>query len=562
MDINKHKDELLFVPLGGSGEIGLNFNLYHYKGKWIIVDFGAGFADDYLPGVDMIVPDISFIEKHKKDVLGIVLTHAHEDHLGAVQYLWDEIGCPVYTTRFTSSFLKAKLSEYGLSKKVPIVEIEQNGSFELGPFSIEYVQLAHSAPEMQAAIIRTDLGNVMHTGDWKFDHDPLVGKPADDKLLKKIGDEGILALVGDSTNVFNPGTSGSEGDLKKSMIKLISECDKLVVVTTFASNIARIDTIIRAAAEAGRKVVMAGRSLWRVTNAARETGYLENVEEFLDDRSFAKYPRNKILVLCTGCQGEPMAAATKMANGSHPTIKLVPGDNIIFSSKIIPGNDKRIYRQFNQLIKLGVNLFTEKSHFVHVSGHPSRDELKKMYELIRPKLAIPVHGEIVHIHEHAKMAKKWGVKQAICVENGDVIRLAPGKPEKIAVVPSGYLAVDGNYLLPTNSPVMKARRKLQHDGAVIVTLIMGHTSNTLRTDPILATPGSLDAKEDHDLIMELTNEIRFVIDEKAGDVKKIKIKIEKTSNEALISQVKSIVRRVIKREVGKEPLIEVHVERV
>jgi ribonuclease J len=561
MDLSKHKNELLFVPLGGSGEIGLNFNLYHYQGKWLIVDFGAGFADEYLPGVDMIVPDISFIAKHKKDVLGIVLTHAHEDHLGAVQYLWDEIGCKIYTTSFTASFLKAKLTEFGLAHEVPIVEVEENGKINLAPFFIEYVQLSHSAPQMQAAVIKTDAGNIFHTGDWKFDPDPLIGKVANYELLKKYGDEGILALVGDSTNVFNEGFSGSEGELKKSLTKIIANCSNLVVVATFASNVARLDTLIRAAQECGRKVMLAGRSLLRVINAAKDSGYLSDVEEFINERSFGQYPRDKILVICTGCQGEPMAAATKMANQTH-AIRLLPGDNMIFSSKIIPGNDKKIFRQFNQLVKLGITLYTEKDHFVHVSGHPSRDELKKMYELIRPQTSIPVHGEFVHMHEHARMALQWGAKHSLTVENGDVVRLAPGIPEKIAVVHAAYLAVDGNYLLPTDSNVMKMRRKIAKDGVIIATLIICNHTNYLKRDPIISTPGSLDAKDDYDLIDQITSEIRDVVEDQLGNSKKVKNKGVKTTKEALISQIKSIIRRMIKKEVGKEPVIEVHIERV
>jgi ribonuclease J len=561
MEITKHKNDFLFIPLGGSGEIGLNINLYHYKGKWIMLDLGAGFADDHLPGVDMIVPDISFITKYKDDLLGIVLTHAHEDHLGAVQYLWDELRCPIYTTPFTASFLKAKLSEIGISKQIKIIEVKPKGRIELGPFNIEYVPLTHSAPEMQAAVIRTELGNVLHTGDWKFDPDPLVCEANDEGLLKKYGDEGILAMVGDSTNVFNPGVSGSEGELKESLTKLIASCKRLVAVTTFASNVARLDTIIRAAEGCGRKVVLAGRSLWRITRAAKESGYLKGVSEFLDEKDMDLYPRDQLLVLCTGCQGEPLAAATKMANDTH-SIKLKPNDTVIFSSKIIPGNEKKIFRQFNQFVKNGIEVFTEKDHFVHVSGHPSRDELKRMYELVRPQVAIPVHGELVHIHEHAKMALEWGAKQSIQVENGDVIKLAPGKAEKIGFVQAGYLAVDGNYLLPNTSSVMRMRRKIQKDGVVVATLILCANTNTLKKDPIITAPGSLDKIEDQELIAEIISEIKYLLDMQLHGVKKVKVKTAKTSNDNVEALVKSVIKRIIKQEVGKMPVIEVFVERI
>jgi ribonuclease J len=561
MEFTKLKNDFLFLPLGGAGEIGLNLNLYHYQGKWIILDFGAGFADDYLPGVDMIVPDITFLIEHKKDIIAMILTHAHEDHIGAVQYLWDELRCPIYTTPFTASFLKAKLSEMGMVKDVPIIEVQPKGRINLDPFMIEFVPLTHSAPEMQAVVIRTEVGNVLHTGDWKFDPNPLVGEVNDEGLLKKYGDEGILALIGDSTNVFNPGVSGSEGELLESLIKLIAQCSQLVAVTTFASNVARVDTIIRAAAACGRRVVLAGKSLWRITRAAKESGYLKNIEDFVDEREMDKYPREKLLVLCTGCQGETLAAATKMAYNSH-TIKLKPQDTIIFSSKIIPGNDKKIFKLFNQFVKMNVEVMTEKDHFVHVSGHPSRDELKLMYELVRPEVAIPVHGELVHIHEHAKMALEWGAKQSIQVENGDVVRLEPGKSTKIGKVHAGYLAIDGYYLLPTNAPVMRMRRKIQKDGVVIVTLILERSHNILKVDPLILAPGSLDLEEDKELILEIISEIRQVLEQQIQNIKKIKIKTIKASNDTVIPLVKSIVKRIIKREVGKTPVVEVQIERL
>ena len=551
-NIAKHHDELLFLPLGGSGEIGMNVNLYHYKGKWIMVDLGAGFADDYLPGVDMIVADISFITKYKDDLIGIVLTHAHEDHLGAVQYLWNELQCPIYTTPFTAAFLKAKISEMSFAGEVPINEVACGSSFDLGPFTIEMIPLTHSAPEMQALVIRTELGNIMHTGDWKFDHDPMIGEAADEARLKAYGDEGILAMIGDSTNVFTPGTSGSEGDLRKSMIKLVGEQKKMVAVTTFASNVARIETIAKAAEANGRRVVLAGRSLWRITRAAQSAGYLTDID-FLPDTEMGRYPREKLLVICTGCQGEVLAATNKIANGNHPTVKLTPGDTVIFSSKIIPGNDKTIFRLFNQLVKMGIEVLTEKDHFVHVSGHPSKDELEKMVKLIRPKVLIPVHGELVHIHEHARLGKEWGVPTSIQVANGDVVKLAPGKAERIEKVQAGELAIDGYFLLSPSSPVMKTRRRLQNEGIIIITLLM-EKPGSLYADPIIFTPGCLDPQEDSELIAYMSDEIRDAL----GNVgSKTKI-----TDDMIYNQVRAAVRRIMKQEVGKSPLIEIHIERV
>jgi len=428
MNLKEHKDKLLFLPLGGSREIGMNLNLYHYQGKWLIVDFGAGFADDYYPGVDMIVPDITFIIEHVlPNLVGMVLTHAHEDHLGAVQHLWHELKCPIYTTPFTASFLRLKIEETDFAKKIKINEVKEGSKLDLDPFKIEMVPLTHSAPEMQALVIRTELGNILHTGDWKFDHNPLICEAADEDLLRKYGKEGILALVGDSTNVFNEKPSGSEGDLRESLTKLISACKKRVVVTTFASNVARLETIIKAAEQANRKVFIAGRSLFRILEAARNSGYLTDIPPFLEAHEFNATPRENILVISTGCQGEQFAATTKIAHDAHNIIRLDKDDTVIFSSKIIPGNEKKIFRLFNLFAHKAVEVFTEKDHFVHVSGHPSRAELKIMYDLIKPKISVPVHGELVHMHEHVRLAKEWGVPEAIQTENGLVVKLAQAR---------------------------------------------------------------------------------------------------------------------------------------
>jgi ribonuclease J len=557
MEIAKHKNELLFIPLGGAGEIGMNLNLYHYKGKWLLIDMGAGFADESLPGVDMVVPDINFLIKHKKDIVGLILTHSHEDHLGAVQYLWDALECPVYATPFSSNFLRKKLLESPLKQRVVIKEVECRSKISLAPFEIDLIGLTHSAPEMHALMVSTELGHVLHTGDWKFDHDPLVGEVSDEALLEQYGREGVLALIGDSTNVFNEGTSGSEGDLRRSLVKLIASCEKMVAVTTFASNVARIETVIKAAVSCGRKVVLAGRSLHRILQAAQESGYLLGEEAFVDEKDVSNYPREKLLILCTGCQGELLAATTKIANNAHPHIKLKPGDTVIFSSKIIPGNDKKIFALFNKFVKMDIEVLTEKDHFVHVSGHPARDELKKMYQLVKPQIAVPVHGEAIHIHEHAKLAKDWGVPQAFEVENGDILRLAPNAG-KLGKVHSGYLAIDGHSLLPINSAVMQMRRKISRDGIIIVTLIVSQNYNLL-TDPIISSPGILDANEDKEFIIELVDEIRYIVED---NVLSLKSKSTKTTSENLYNKVREAVRRMVKRETGKRPPIEVRLEKV
>ena len=551
MNLSKHKDNLMFLPLGGSGEIGMNVNLYHLDGKWIMIDLGAGFADhDLLPGIDMLAPNLEFVFGLKENFLGLVVTHAHEDHLGAITYFWEHLRCPIYTTPFTANVLRAKLEEFSYANQVKIHELAPGSHFSIGPFAMEMVSLTHSIPEMQAIAIKTRHGTVMHTGDWKFDDMPLVGPASDYPKLKKYGDEGVLAMVCDSTNVMNPGHSGSESELRQSLSDLVAQSRQLVAVTTFASNIARVETIARAASANGRKVVMMGRSLWRITQAGREAGYLQDIPEFLTDQEAKKYPRDKLLLICTGCQGEPLAATNKLANDLLPTIKLKPKDTIIFSSKIIPGNEKRIYRLFNHFIKRGVEVLTEKDHFVHVSGHPSRQELKKMYELVRPQIAIPVHGEAVHLHEHCKFAKEWGVPTSVEITNGDLVSLAPGKPERVAVVPFGYFAVDGHFLLAPDSAAIKLRRRMLNDGIVFCTVVL-NVKGDLATKPGVFAPGMLDPQEDKDLLNDMAEAVSGMVELQ-----------DRPSNDLVEKQVRNTLRRMCKDEMGKYPSIEVQVMRV
>lgn len=555
INLNHYKDKLLFIPLGGSNEIGINVNLYHYKGKWIMVDCGSGFADDYLPGVDMVVADLSFIEERKKDLLGIILTHAHEDHLGAVQYLWNGLECPIYTTKFTKAFLKSKIAEYNFADRLKINEIDPLNSFELGPFTIDMIGLTHSAPEMQALMIKTDAGNVLHTGDWKFDPNPIVGKKSDQEALKACGDKGVLALVCDSTNVFNKGTSGSEGDVRESLVDIIAGCPKMVVVTTFASNLARLDTIIHAGQKAGRKVALSGRSLYRMFAAAQECGYLKDIKPLIDERAIGNYKREDLLVIATGCQGEPMAATAKIANGSHHSIKLAKKDTVIFSSKIIPGNDKKIFKLFNIFVKQGVEVITEQDHFVHVSGHPGIEELKKMYELVRPQVCIPVHGEPVHIHEHTKLAKSSGIKEAIEVENGSVVLLEKEGSKIVDFVKNGYLAVDGNYLLPDDSQIFKMRRRMRDSGIVILSIILDNKLR-LTCPPILSVPGLLDPIEDIDVIEELKDSVALALSDQRKQSK------GNLTLESIDSCARRALRRGIKQEINKTPVIIVNIEEI
>ncbi len=506
-DFSKYRNQLLFVPLGGSNEIGMNLNLYTIHGKWLMVDCGIGFAQDHLPGVDVMVPDIEFIAQRKADLLGLVLTHAHEDHLGAVPYLWRELECPIYATPFTGALLKRKVAEMGAGKK-PVIHIIAPGEekFSLGPFSLDLIGITHSIPEMQAVAITTDAGTVMHTGDWKFDEQPLVGAISDYDKLQAYGDTGILAMVCDSTNVFVDGESGSEETVREHLTNLIMRCKYRVVCTTFASNVARLKTIIEAAHAAGRVVALAGRSMWRMVEAAQEAGYLTDEYDFIGDREAMNLPRQDVLILCTGCQGEPRAALTRIARDEHQSLRLSPGDTVIYSSRKIPGNETAINWTVNQLTRKGIEVITDKDFFIHVSGHPGQKELQRMYALIRPKIAVPTHGEARHLHEHAKLARKLGVKETVEAFNGAVILLEKNEASVLGKVQAGYIAVDGASLIPADGGVIKTRRRLRDDGAALLSFALDENGE-LVSGVRISTPGLLDPKDDADLIRELESEL-------------------------------------------------------
>lgn len=547
INFKEYHDELLFVPLGGSNEIGMNLNLYHYQGKWLMVDCGIGFAEPHLPGVEVVVPDIEFIMQRKKDLLGLVLTHAHEDHLGAVPYLWEALGCPIYATAFTASFLRAKLMDSKIRTRVPVKEVVPDEILNLAPFEIDFLGLTHSVPEMQALAIRTPKGVIMHTGDWKFDEDPMVGPASDYQGLKKYGDEGVLALVCDSTNVFVEGESGSEADVRKGLVEAIKSCKGRVAVTTFASNVARIESILYAAQEAGRVVVIAGRAVRRIIEAGRESGYFQDTPELLSEDQAMSLPRSDALIICTGSQGEPLAALTKIARGEHPHVRLSPGDAVIYSSRKIPGNEKKVSYVQNQLVDKGIEVITDHHFHVHVSGHPARGELKRMYELTRPRIAIPTHGEPRHLREHAKFAESLGVKFAVEMRNGYAAQLDAAQPRIIGTVEAGYLAVDGNTLIPTDSGIIRTRRKLRDDGIIFVSLAMDKQGNIV-ADPVLSTPGVLDAKEDAGLIIACVEAIQEELERMHG----------KQGREKLQDVIRAAIRRTLRGETDKKPLIEVH----
>jgi ribonuclease J len=472
--MNEGLDELVFVPLGGLGEIGMNLALYGFgrKGrtKWIIVDCGVTFAGPDLAGIDLIVPDPAFLDKVRADIAGLILTHAHEDHIGAVADIWPRLRCPVYATPFAAALLEAKCLADPGQPDIPVTSIQQGGSIELDPFRIEFVAMAHSIPESCALAIRTPLGTVLHSGDWKIDPEPGLGKPTDAKRLAAIGEEGVLALISDSTNILREGFSPSEGDVGRKLREIIAETKGLVVVTTFASNVARMRAVAEAAKAAGREVVLLGRAMERIAAIARECGYLEGVEEFRSPEALPHMTRSKAVVLATGSQGESRAAIARMSDGDHPMVTLAPGDRIIFSSRTIPGNERDVGRIINNFIRAGIEVITDRTALVHASGHPRRGEVAELYRWIKPRIAVPAHGEDLHLVEHAAFAAAAGVEHVIAARNGAIVKLAPGLPGIVGEVPCGRLCKDGNALVAVSDESLRARQRLAASGIVTIAL--------------------------------------------------------------------------------------------
>jgi ribonuclease J len=548
------ENELLFLSLGGAGEIGMNLNLYGHAGQWLMVDLGITFGDDETPGIDVIMPDPTFIEQRADTLAGLVLTHAHEDHIGAVPYLWERLRCPIYATAFTASILRRKLSEAGLQDRAPITEIPLSGQFDVGPFAIELITLTHSIPEPNACVIRTSAGSVMHTGDWKLDPDPLVGANTDEAALIRAGEEGMLAMVCDSTNVLVEGTSGSEGDVRSKLTEMIGRYDNRVVVACFASNVARLESIAHAAAAHDRSTALVGRSLWRFYDAARENGYLTDIPRFLSPKEASQLPRDKALLLCTGSQGEPRAALSRIARDDHPDAKLDPGDVVIFSSRVIPGNEKSIGRLQNRLTALGVELLTthDEKH-IHVSGHPARDELAQMYQWVRPRIAIPVHGEERHMRAHVKLAQECQVPEAHLALNGTVLKLAPGPAAIVDEVFSGKLALDGKRLVSMSSGALRERRQMIHSGAAVVSLVVDEAGE-LRTEPQLSTHGVFDLEEDHEIVDSIIDSAVEVMEDLPRPSRR--------KDDAIREAVRIAVRRKLRALCGKRPKVEVHLVRL
>ena len=544
---------LFFVPLGGAGEIGMNLNVYGYQGDWLIIDCGVTFGDDSQPGLEVVMPDPGFIVERRDRLLGIVATHAHEDHIGAIPYLWRQLRCPIWATPFTASFLRAKLAETGFADQVKIHVVPLSGRFTIGPFDLELITLTHSIPEPNAVALRTPVGTVLHTGDWKFDPDPLIGPTADEAALLRLGDEGVLALVGDSTNALRPGVSGSEAELRRSLIDLIGRYDARVAVACFASNVARLETIARAAAAHDREIALVGRSLWRIDKAARENGYLTDLPRFLTEDEAGYIPRDRIVMICTGSQGEPRAALSRIARDDHPHVVLETGDVVIFSSRIIPGNEKPINRLQNALVRLGVEIVTEEDHFVHVSGHPARDELVRMYQMVRPQIAVPVHGEARHLIAHAELASECQVQQPLVIQNGDMVRLAASGASIVDEVPVGRLASDGKGLLPVDGMALKDRRRVTFNGSAVATLVLDRRGEPLAS-PTISTIGIVEPAAAEAAAPALRSAVERAVDELPGNLRR--------DDEAVRDAARRALRRILNERFGKRPLVQIHLVRI
>jgi ribonuclease J len=541
-------NELLFCALGGSGEIGMNVTLYGHAGKWLMVDCGVTFADGAYPGIDVILPDLRFIEERIDDLVGVVITHGHEDHIGALPYLAEDLGVPLYATKFTAGLIRGKLEEERIEDRVPIKLVEAHKSFKVGPFTLELLPLAHSIPEANGLVIETPAAKVFHTGDWKLDATPVIGNPASPEQLTAIGDRGIDVLVCDSTNVFNNEASGSEASVRDGLMETVQKAKGRVLVTTFASNAARLATLGAVAKATGRTLAVTGRSLDRIIRVAKATGYLKDFPETMDVDAAVRLPRHKTLIVATGGQGEPRAALARIADGSH-SVKLDAGDTVVFSSKQIPGNEVAIGRIQNQLAAAGVEMVTEKQAHVHVSGHPGRPELEKMYSWIRPKALLPVHGEMRHLMEHARFGLSKGIGQALVQTDGAIVRLAPDGPEKIGTAPVGRLVLDGDVILPSDGGTINERRRIAVNGQISVGIAVDKNGRAGGRPEVRAQ--GVPVEEEREAFLD-----------DAADAAAEAMKGAPRDRERLREDVRLAVRRVATRWTGKKPIVDVVIVQV
>ena len=551
-------DELVFVPLGGVGEIGMNLALYGFgRGrhrKWLAVDMGVAFGKDDLPGVDAVLPDIRFIEERRENLVGIVITHAHEDHFGAILDYWPRLQAPLYMTPFAAGLLESKRLSEPNAPKIPVAIVPQRGRVRLDPFDIEFIPVSHSIPESNALAIRTPLGTVVHTGDWKLDPAPGLGLPTDDDRLAAIGQEGVLALVCDSTNAVREGISPSEGEVAVVLERLIAEAPQRVAVTTFASNVARLRAVAQAAQRAGRDVVIVGRSIRRAVDVATELGYLEGLPAFLDQDAYGYLPRDKVVALMTGSQGEPRAALARIANNDNRAVALTPGDRVIFSSRTIPGNERPVNSIINALVDMGAEVITDRDALVHTSGHPRRQELRQMYDWLKPEIVVPVHGEPLHLHEQAKLARAAGIRTVLEIRNGAMVRLAPGRAEKVETVPSGRILRDGRLLLAPEVSGVGERRRLGFAGMVSVAIVLSDSGDVLE-DPAVILVGLPKLDGDGNAFQKRVEE---AVDEALDSMPKAR----RRDSTAVEETVRKSVRSAVDGGWGKKPAAVIHVTHV
>ncbi|GBQ72453.1 metal-dependent hydrolase [Ameyamaea chiangmaiensis NBRC 103196] len=548
--MSEARSGLAFLPLGGTGEIGMNLNLYRLDSTWLAVDCGIGFSGNDTPEAEVLMPDPAFIDGHRKNLAGLVITHAHEDHIGAIAHLWPRLGCPIYATPFAAAVIRRKLTEAHLQQQVKLHTIQPGGTFSVGPFDMEFIPVTHSVPEAQALVLRTPYGTVLHTGDWKIDPQPMVGPPCDLARFEELGREGVLAMVSDSTNCMTEGDSGSEVSVRASMTELIGSLSGRIAVTCFASNVARVETIAKAAEAAGRTVVIVGRSLRNLDLAARECGYLRDVAPFLSEQDAADIPDDELLMIVTGSQGEPRSALSRIAADAHPNIELGAGDTVIYSSRMIPGNEQAVIAVQDNLTRRGVKVLTDRDHLVHVSGHATRGDIRKLYGLVKPAHAIPVHGEWRHLTTHAALAKEIGIP-AILLEDGDVLNLAPGAMEVVDTAPTGRLALDGGRLLPMTGGVLAARRKMLFNGMVLGSFAVDDEGYVIG-HPKVSAPGLLDHTDPE--TQRVTNEFALAIDEIPDELRR--------EDDTFRDAAKTALRRALGRKLQKRPLVDVHLLRV
>jgi ribonuclease J len=553
----KGGQELVYCSLGGAGEIGMNLNLFGYgkpgEYKWIIVDIGVTFSDDNIPGIEVILPNPEFIANQKENLLGIVLTHAHEDHVGAIAHLWPILECPIYATPFTAAIVREKFKEKKINIGSHLKIVKLGGNVKLGAFDIDYVTLTHSILEPNGLAITTPEGVVLHTADWKIDEDPLIGEKTDVKKLTELGKKGVLAMVCDSTNIFNLGSSGSESLVRIGLLTVLEKMKNRIVITSFASNVARMETVFKVAEKIGRHVCLVGRSMNRIYELARQCNYLQDIKVPIDVRDSKKMPKNKMVFLCTGSQGEQRAALARIANGTHPDLHLEKDDNVIFSSRIIPGNEKRLYKIFNDFSKSEINVLSEENSMIHVSGHPAREDLKKMYSWVKPKIAIPVHGEQRHMAEHINFAKEMGVKFPVKVSNGEIIRLAPGEPQLVDKVTWGRVYLDGKVLIDNDSHVLKERRNMAANGYMEITVLISKNGQ-IKNNPIITLKGI-------PLIEEDESEIEYDLEDVVMDTCKNFNLNNSKQEKNLIDTLKGNCRKLINDKSGKKPLVNINLVR-